>query len=83
MYIDKKRSIKRKWRVSEKTLFIIAGLLGGIGVYIGIYTFKHKTKKTNFTIGIPVIIIINMFCIYYIISNNFINFLINLYKPQI
>ena len=64
MYYDKKRAINHKSRVSEKTLFILALLLGGIGVYVGMFKFKHKTKHTKFLIGIPIAIILNIITIY-------------------
>ena len=57
MYIDKKKAIKGSWRIPEKTLIMISVLGGGIGTLIGMYLFRHKTKKLKFTIGIPVIII--------------------------
>ena len=80
MYIDKRKAIKGTYRISEKALFISALLLGGIGSYIGMYKFRHKTKHTLFTVGIPVVIVINVFCIYYIIHNNLLTTLFNLFK---
>ena len=55
MLIDKKKAIKSKWRIPEKTIFIVTILGGGIGTIIGMYKFRHKTKKLKFTIGLPVI----------------------------
>lgn len=80
MYIDKRKAKKGTYRISEKALFISALLLGGIGSYIGMYKFRHKTKHTLFTVGIPVVIVINVFCIYYIIHNNLLTTLFNLFK---
>lgn len=57
MAIDKRLAQKNKWRISEETLFIISALGGGIGSIIGMYVCHHKTKKTLFTIGMPVICI--------------------------
>ena len=64
MLVDKKRSIKHEWRISEKTLFIIAIIGGSIGSYLGIYTFRHKTKHLKFTLGIPTIILIQIYLIF-------------------
>ncbi len=66
MWYDKKMAQKSMWRISEKTLFILAILLGGIGIICGMYAFRHKTKHLKFTIGIPITILINIICIYYI-----------------
>lgn len=78
MYIDKNKAKKGNYRISEKTIFIIALLLGAIGVYIGMYKFRHKTKHLSFTVGIPVCIVVNILTVYYLISKNLlIIFLIN------
>ena len=57
MYIDKKKAIKSKWRISEKTLFTISFFGGSIGNILGIYMFRHKTKHLKFTLGIPFILL--------------------------
>ena len=68
MFIDKRKAKKEKWRISEKTLFILTWLGGGIGTISGMYKFRHKTKKKKFTIGMPIILIIEiLFFIYMII----------------
>lgn len=77
MYIDKNKAKKGSYRISEKAIFIIALLLGAIGVYIGMYKFRHKTKHMSFTVGIPIIILINIFSVYYIVSQNLIEKVIN------
>ena len=38
---------------------------GGIGTIAGMYTFRHKTKKTKFTIGIPAILILEIILLVY------------------
>ena len=68
----KVKAINNQYRVNERTLFLIALILGGIGIYIGMYLFRHKTKHVKFTVGIPLIIILNILTIYYLISHVFI-----------
>ena len=80
MYLDKNKAKKGKYRVREKTIFLIAFLLGGIGVYVGMYKFRHKTKHSTFTVGIPVCIVINIVSIWYILSNNILVYLSNILK---
>lgn len=60
MGIDKLRARRRKWRIPERTIFIIALLYGSIGVFIGMYLFRHKTRKLRFSIGIPAIMVIQL-----------------------
>lgn len=62
MYIDKKRAKWGKWRIKETTLFALVLLGGGIGGIAGMYTFRHKTKKTAFKVGFPAILIIEIVC---------------------
>lgn len=61
MWSDKRRSEKGEWRIKESTLFLCVLLGGGIGGIAGMYTFRHKTKKKYFTIGFPIILIIQLF----------------------
>ena len=67
MYIDKKKAKKSSYRIKEKKLFYIKILRGGIGSIAGMYLFRHKTKKLRFTIGIPVILILEIILITYIL----------------
>ncbi len=63
MGIDKRKARRGKWRISERTLFTIALLFGSIGILIGMYVFRHKTKHLIFTIGIPTILVIQFLLI--------------------
>ncbi|MBE5889121.1 MAG: DUF1294 domain-containing protein [Lachnospiraceae bacterium] len=60
MGIDKERAQKKCWRIPEKTLFAIALLGGGLGVWLGMYMFRHKTKHDYFVKVISVVMIIQM-----------------------
>ncbi len=58
MFIDKRKAKWGRWRIPENTLFLYAILGGTIGSIIGMYTFRHKTKKTKFKIGMPVLLVL-------------------------
>lgn len=60
MYSDKRKAIKRVYRISEKTLFFVAIIGGSIGSILGMYLFRHKTKHRYFTFGMPLILIIQL-----------------------
>jgi uncharacterized membrane protein YsdA (DUF1294 family) len=66
MKLDKYYARENKRRISEKTLFTLALFLGAIGIYLGMYKFRHKTKHIKFTFLIPILIIINIISAYYI-----------------
>ena len=65
MWLDKQKAKKLSWRIPENTLFMIAILGGGVGSIAGMYTFRHKTKKLRFTIGMPIILICEILLITY------------------
>ena len=56
MLSDKHRARKNLWRIPESTLMGIGVLGGSLGVIGGIYAFRHKTKHLKFTIGVPMIL---------------------------
>ncbi len=60
MGIDKRKAIKRRWRIPEKSLFLSAILGGSIGAIAGMQLFRHKTKHTKFVIGMPAILILQI-----------------------
>ena len=60
MFIDKRKAQKGKWRIPENTLLLLALIGGSIGALVVMYTFRHKTKKLRFTIGFPVILILQI-----------------------
>ena len=60
MLIDKRKAIKKRMRIPEKTLFLTALLGGSFGSLAGMYLFRHKTKHPSFSLGIPCILAIQI-----------------------
>jgi uncharacterized membrane protein YsdA (DUF1294 family) len=60
MLADKVKAKKKKWRIPEATLIGSAIVGGSIGALIGMYSFRHKTKHPKFTIGVPVILVLQI-----------------------
>lgn len=60
MLIDKWKAKKNLWRISEATLMSTALLGGGIGALLGMYTVRHKTRHPKFTLGIPLILAVQI-----------------------
>jgi uncharacterized membrane protein YsdA (DUF1294 family) len=58
--IDKYKSIKNKWRISEKTLILSAFFMGRAGSLLGMIVFHHKTKHIKFKILIPLAFVVNI-----------------------
>lgn len=63
---DKNQAVKKRWRVPEKTLFLLAIAGGSIGAWIGMQTFRHKTKHISFQMGIPLIFAVQCAVIYFL-----------------
>ena len=63
MGIDKRRAIKKAWRIPEHTLIATALLGGGIGSLLGMYAFRHKTKHIKFVILFPAAAVIEILVI--------------------
>jgi uncharacterized membrane protein YsdA (DUF1294 family) len=56
MWIDKLKSIYQWWRISERTLWILALLGGAFGIWLGMQApIYHKAGKRSFRVWIPVI----------------------------
>lgn len=58
--IDKKRAVRKQWRISEKALLGMAVLGGSIGALAGMKIFHHKTRKAKFFVGVPVILAVEL-----------------------
>lgn len=58
---DKHCAIRDEWRVKERTLLIVSALGGGIAMYVTMQLIRHKTKKLKFMLGIPLIVVAEIF----------------------
>ena len=58
--IDKTKAQQGAWRIPENTLICLAALFGSIGALAGMFMFHHKTRKSKFIIGVPVILVVQV-----------------------
>ena len=58
MLADKLRAKKKLWRIPERILLLVALIGGSLGTTLGMYAFRHKTKHPRFSIGVPVMMIV-------------------------
>lgn len=54
----------KRRRIPEVTLWLLALLGGSVGTLVGMYTFRHKTRKVSFQLVLAFIICIQ--CIFFI-----------------
>lgn len=58
--VDKSRARRDKWRVRERTLFVLAILGGSLGAILGMRLFHHKTRHWYFRFGLPLILALQL-----------------------
>lgn len=58
--VDKLRAKRGRWRIPEAVLILSAVLGGCIGALGGMLLFRHKIRKPKFTVGIPVILVMQI-----------------------
>jgi uncharacterized membrane protein YsdA (DUF1294 family) len=63
MAIDKGKARRGAWRIPEKTLLTIAAAGGAPGIWLGMYMFRHKTKKLKFSLGVPGILALQVLAV--------------------
>ena len=66
---DKEYAEKGERRIREATLLIVALIGGSLGMYYAMFKYKHKTLHNKFSIGIPVIIVMQFAYISYLLMS--------------
>lgn len=70
MSYDKLKAKSSGWRVSERTLLLVAALFGSPGILCGMYFGNHKTRKPKFTLGVPFLLIVQVIILTWFIRRN-------------
>lgn len=68
--LDKLKARLNNHRISEKTLWLLAAIGGSAGALLGMHFFRHKTKKLSFQTVLAVILMLQIWVIYYIVYLN-------------
>ena len=58
--VDKRRARRGDWRIRERTLLLGTWLLGGVGAWLGMRAFRHKTQHTAFRLSAPVAAVLSL-----------------------
>lgn len=61
MLADKHKARKNLWRIPERVLMGTAILGGSLGVLMGMRLFRHKTQHLKFSIGVPILLAVQIF----------------------
>ena len=57
---DKRMARLRRCRIPEGALWAAAILGGGVGAYLGMKLFRHKTRKGGFPLGLPLLAVLQI-----------------------
>ena len=60
MLVDKQKARRGAWRIPEVTLMGVALIGGSLGAITGMYLFRHKTRHLKFTLGLPLILAVQV-----------------------
>ena len=63
--LDKQKARQRRRRIPERVLIGFALIGGSVGAYAGMKVFRHKTQKKKFSIGVPLIFLIQIGLLFY------------------
>ena len=66
--VDKMNAKSNRQRVRIVTLLGLAYIGGSVGALIGMYGFHHKTKKAYFTVGVPLILLMQVVVLFYVMN---------------
>lgn len=66
--IDKIRAAEHRSRIKIVTLLGLAFAGGSIGALIAMYAFRHKTNQDYFTVGVPLIIVMQVVVVFFLMN---------------
>jgi len=67
--VDKRKAEKRKYRIPERTFWMLALLGGALGIISSMKVYRHKTKHASFKIGMPLLLISNIILAGYLFNS--------------
>ena len=70
--LDKIAAIKDRSRIRIVTLLGLAFIGGSLGALLGMYLLHHKTRVDYFTVGVPLIIVMQVVVIFYVMNASWI-----------
>ena len=60
MCIDKHRARRHRWRIAERTLFLLALLGGSGGALLAMWLLWHKVRTKLFAVGLPLLLMLHL-----------------------
>ena len=69
--IDKRNAVYGKWRIRVSTLLTLAAVGGSAGALLAMHLFHHKTRKKKFTIGVPLMLLVQIALFFFLVKADF------------
>lgn len=66
--IDKINAVEHRNRIRIVSLLGIAFVGGSVGSLLAMYLFHHKTKKDYFSVGVPLIMVMQIILVFYLMN---------------
>ncbi|MBR5565145.1 MAG: DUF1294 domain-containing protein [Roseburia sp.] len=66
--IDKIRALEGAWRIRVVTLLGLAFMGGSLGAILAMYILRHKTTIDYFTVGVPLIMLMQVVVVFYLMN---------------
>ena len=60
MGLDKRKARREDWRIPERVLRAFALVGGGVGGFLGMRCFRHKTGHWYFRYGLPLLAVLDL-----------------------
>lgn len=60
MGADKRLAVRGERRIPERTLLLWALPFAGAGATLGMWLFRHKTRKPKFALGLPLLLCVQL-----------------------
>lgn len=67
---DKRCARRGRWRVPERTLWLVSAVGGAAGMLAGMGLFRHKTRHAAFVWGVPAILAVQLAALAWLVLQN-------------
>lgn len=64
--VDKLKAKRHSWRITERTLLLLAFAGGSLGAWAGMKLWHHKTRHRQFSIGVPLMLALHIASLLYL-----------------
>lgn len=62
---DKRKAYRRRWRIPERILWLVAFAGGSSGALLSMHLFRHKTRHLTFRYGMPLLLVLQLLVLAY------------------